>query len=62
MQAGVREMMIIVTEQDLPRFEQLLKNGARLGFDIRYRIQPEPLGIPDAFHLTKDLPTTSRSC
>ncbi len=54
MQAGIRDVMIIVTEHDLARFEQLLGDGARLGISIRYRIQPEPLGIPDVFRLATD--------
>ena len=54
MQAGLREIMIIVTETDEPRFAQLIGDGSRLGINIQYRIQPEPLGIPDAFRLAAD--------
>ena len=54
MQAGLREIMIIVTEADEPRFARLLGDGSRLGIEIAYRIQPTPLGIPDAFRLAAD--------
>ena len=49
MLAGVREMLLISTPQDTPRFEQLLGDGARWGLDIRYAVQPKPEGIAQAF-------------
>src|SRR3989344_6071131 len=49
MLAGVRDFLVISTPQDIPRFEQLLKNGAEWGLNISYAVQPEPEGIAQAF-------------
>jgi glucose-1-phosphate thymidylyltransferase len=46
---GVRDLCLIATPQDLPRFEQLLGGGSRLGMTIDYRVQPQPEGIAQAF-------------
>jgi len=54
MQAGLCDIMIIVTEADEPRFAQLLGDGSQLGNNIETCIQPTPLGIPDAFRLAAD--------
>ncbi len=51
MLAGIRQILIISTPQDTPRFHQLLDDGSRLGLEISYVIQPSPDGLAQAFVL-----------
>jgi glucose-1-phosphate thymidylyltransferase len=54
MLAGIRDILLISTPQDTPRFEALLGDGARLGLNISYCVQPSPDGLAQAFILGKD--------
>jgi len=49
MLAGIRDILIISTPQDVPRFEQLLGDGTRFGLNFQYAVQPRPEGIAQAF-------------
>ena len=49
MLAGIRDLLVVSTPQDTPRFEQLLGDGARWGLDLQYAVQPSPGGIAQAF-------------
>ena len=54
MLAGMRDVLVISTPQDTPRFEALLGNGSRWGMNLSYCVQPSPDGLAQAFILGRD--------
>ncbi len=62
MLAGIREVLIISTSEDLPRFEQLLGNGDSIGMKFEYIVQPSPDGLAQAFILGKDFIGNDDAC
>jgi glucose-1-phosphate thymidylyltransferase len=62
MLAGIQEVLIISTPEDLPRFEQLLGDGKEIGMKFEYIVQPSPDGLAQAFILGKDFIGDDDAC
>jgi glucose-1-phosphate thymidylyltransferase len=62
MLAGIRDILVISTPQDTPRFEQLLGDGARWGISLSYAVQPAPEGLAQAFLVGRSFIGSSACC
>ena len=62
MLAGIRDICIISTPQDLPRFQDLFQDGSQLGLSFTYVVQPAPEGLAQAFLLARDFLAGGPAC
>ncbi|BBJ68251.1 TPA: glucose-1-phosphate thymidylyltransferase RfbA [Enterobacter asburiae] len=62
MLAGIRDILIITTPEDCDSFKRLLGNGARLGINLSYKVQPSPDGLAQAFILGEEFIANDKVC
>lgn len=62
MLSGIRDILVISTPSDIPRFKSLLEDGSQWGLNITYGVQEEPRGIADAFIIGKEFIGNDRVC
>lgn len=62
MLAGVKDILIISTPDDTPRFEELFGNGSKFGLNLSYKVQPSPDGLAQAFLLGEDFIKDDTAC
>ena len=62
MLAGIKDILIISTPEDTPRFESLLGDGSKFGINLSYKVQPSPDGLAQAFIIGKDFIGTDACC
>lgn len=62
MLANIRDILIISTPKDLPMYEELLKDGSKIGLNISYQVQKEPRGLAEAFILGENFIKNDNVC
>jgi len=62
MLAGIREILLISTPEDIGAYERLLGSGSEIGLEIRYAVQPRPEGLAQAFRIGRDFVGTGSVC
>ena len=62
MMAGIREVLVISTPEDMPGFERLLGDGSRIGIQISYEVQPSPDGLAQAFLIGEEFIGNEKVC